>query len=103
MIRPLHDWLVVQLDPFMSESSTIFIPTDSQRLRTGTVLRVGPGKWSKSGARIPVGIEAGEKVAFWRENLEHQQGKEILSTLQDLGEDSGMIRASDVLYVLGAD
>lgn len=101
-VRPLHDWLLVKLDPLPTATrSGIFLPqgtTGEENQRTGTVLRVGPGGKSK-GAVQPVGVEPGERIAFFRANLEHQQGKELVRVLEELEEDTGMIRASDVLFV----
>lgn len=106
-VVPLHDWMVVKLDPLPGVSKGgIVLPEGTsgmERVRTGKVLRVGPGKWRWSKAerksvRTPVGVEVGEGVAFFRENLEHQQGKQVTAIIQELEEDTGMIRAADVLY-----
>lgn len=70
------------------------------RVRMGTVLAVGPGRYTDLGKRIPIGVEKGERIAFFRENLEHQQGKQLLAALQDLGDDLGMLRGPDVLFVV---
>jgi co-chaperonin GroES (HSP10) len=97
-LHPLHDWILVKLDPVDHRQGSIILPL-GQVYRTATVLRVGPGRALKSGARAPVGVKAGDRVTFRREHLEHQQGKQIMSVLQDLGEDLGLIREPDVLYV----
>jgi co-chaperonin GroES (HSP10) len=104
-VRPLRDWLVLQLEPLPKTSPGGIIlegTTQVERQRVGKVLRVGPGnrRWSDTLEREivePVGIEVGDRVAFFREHLEHQQGKALLKQLED---DTGMIRAMDVLYVL---
>jgi len=106
-VVPLRDWIVVKLDPLPGVSKGgIILPEGTsgmERIRTGTVLRVGPGTWrwlkkEKKDVRVPVGVEPGEGVAFFRENLEHQQGKQVTAIVQELEEDTGMIRASDILY-----
>jgi co-chaperonin GroES (HSP10) len=104
-VRPLLDWLVVHLDPLPEETrGGIVLPQNSsgaERQRTGTVLRVGPGRWLYGkNARRPMGVQEGDRVCFFRENLEHQQGKAIQRVLQDLEDNVGMIREDDILYVL---
>jgi co-chaperonin GroES (HSP10) len=99
-IRPLHDWLLVRLDPIPEKSGSIFLTgSGAVRRRTATVLRVGPGRWDAGRMnRVPVGVEPDDKVTFWREHLEHQQGKQLVRALAELGDDLGLIRSSDVLY-----
>jgi co-chaperonin GroES (HSP10) len=101
-LRPLHDWLLVKLDPIPDKIGSIFIDgSAAERLRTATVLRTGPGKYLswESDRRIPVAVQVGDKVHFFREHLEHQQGKQLVRTLfSELGEDIGLIREPDVLY-----
>lgn len=81
----------------------------AERLREGTVLSVGPGKWTEGvwekgtwkhpPKRSPVGVEPGDTVFFWREHLEHQQGKQVTRVLlQECEDDVGLIRAPDVLW-----
>ena len=101
-LRPFHDWLVVKMDPIPEKIGSIFIDgSAAERLRTATVIRVGPGRYLnwETNRRIPVAVMYGDKVAFFREHLEHQQGKQLVRTLfSELGEDVGLIREPDVLY-----
>lgn len=99
MLRPLHDWILVKLDPIEQFEGSIFLPL-GQVTRTATVLLVGPGRRTESGDRIPVAVAPGETVVFRREHLEHKQGKQIVSVLQELGDDLGLLRAPDILYVV---
>ncbi len=100
MIRPLNDWMVVKMDPIPEKVGLLFT-VHGDRVRTGTIVSVGPGACNPStGKRIPLGVEKGEKIAFFRENFEHQQGKQLVATLKDLGNDLGMLRAADVLFVI---
>jgi len=99
MIRPLHDWLLVKMDPIPEKVGSLFT-VHGDRVRQAVVLSVGPGRVRSDGGRIPVGVEKGERVAFYRENLEHQQGKQLVAMLKDLGDDLGLIRASDILFVV---
>ena len=99
-LRPHNDWVLVKIDQFPESRNGIVIleDTTANKVRTATVLSVGPGKRSKvTGERIPVTVEKGEKVAFFRWNLEHQNGKRVTSFLEGFGEDLGLIRANDIL------
>lgn len=104
-VRPLRDWVVLRMEPLPEKSPGGILLTGTSadtRQREGTVLRVGPGnrRWSDTLEREviePTGLEVGDRVVFFREHLEHQQGQAILQHLED-GE--GLIRAMDVLYVL---
>jgi co-chaperonin GroES (HSP10) len=107
-VQPLHDWIVVKLDDIRetTASGLLHLPqgAGAERVRTGTVLRVGPGKrhWNRKEKReilVPVAVGPGAKVAFWRENLEHQQGKQMSAIIQELEPGTGMIREADILYV----
>lgn len=108
-ITPLHDWILVSLDPLPEESrGGIVLPqgtSGQERVRTGTVLQMGPGRrfWSSSLEQEmfqPTDVNVGDKIAFFRENLEHQQGKQVTSVVQSIEENTGLIRANDVLYVI---
>lgn len=102
-VRPLQDWLVVKLDPLPETTSGgLVLPNGTsgmERQRTGTVLRVGPGV-TRKGVLQPAGVSPGERIAFFRENLEHQQGKEMVRLLHELEENTGMIRQNDILFVV---
>lgn len=107
-VRPLRDWLVVRLDPLPEKTrGGIILPTDVEmRQRTGTVLRIGPGRrcWSTVLEReyfVPNDLEPGEKVVFFREHLEHQQGKALVGVMQELEEGAGLLRVDDVLWSEG--
>lgn len=97
-VRPLNDWVLLQLDPLPEEQKvgSIFVPdSGAERVRTARVVSVGPGRRNpKTGERIPFFVVPGMKVAFFREHLEHQQGRQILARLED---GYGLIRAMDVL------
>lgn len=99
MITPQHDWLLVRLDPLPTHSGLIQL-LHGGRVRTGTVQKVGPGKRLKSGLRVPLDVASGEKIAFYRENLEHQQGKELTRITMELDAHTALLRESDVLFVL---
>lgn len=99
--RPIQDWVLVEMDPLTEKNRggiIILKDTTGNTVRTGTVLRTGPGKTDKHGNRIPIGVEKGEKVAFFRWNMEHQQGQQVVDRLKDLGDNLGLIRVSDILF-----
>jgi len=55
---------------------------------------------SAAGSRRPLGVFVGDRVAFHMANLQTKQGKELCYRLD---EGQGLIRESDVLFVLEAD
>lgn len=97
-LRPINDWVLVKMDPIPEKMGSLFT-VHGDRVRQGIVLSHGPGRKVK-GRYIPIGIEKGERVVFFRETLEHQQGKQIVASLKDLGEDLGLIKGSDILFVI---
>lgn len=106
MLRPLNDWVFVTLDPLPDENKvgSIFVPASgAERVRTGTVISAGPGMLHESGARRPVDVAPGEKIAFFRENLETRQGvqqQELLDRLYEVAGEYGLVRATSILYKL---
>ncbi len=99
MLRLLHDWILIELDPIIEREGALFL-LHGQAVRTATVQRVGPGRALPTGARSPVGVVPGDRIAFRREHLEHKPGKQLLAVLQDLGENLGLLREPDILYVM---
>lgn len=101
-MKPLHDWILVRLEPLPEKIGSLFT-LHGDRVRTAVVLDVGPGVHKPgSNTRVPVGVDKGERVAFFREHLEHKQGKQLVSALKEVGDDLGLIRATDVLFVIAA-
>ena len=67
--KPRGDYVLVKPAEKAGEkklASGIIIPesVDKEKLITGTVVAVGPGKRSEKGDRMPVDISAGATVAF---------------------------------------
>lgn len=67
MLKPLHDNLLVK--PIAEEQATkagIILPdtVDKERPEKGEVIAVGPGKPTESGTRLPMTVQAGNKVLF---------------------------------------
>lgn len=100
-VRPLGDQVLVLCDTIPQNDGMIILP-HGNRVRTGTVHAVGPGRPSKRG-RAPVEVKEGERIAFFREHLEHRQGKEIVHRLAELDGDWGLLREEDILFVVPAD
>lgn len=96
-MKLLHDWILIKLDPPRKQYHDIFL-VEEPRVKTATVVDVGPGRRTKQGDRIPVGVSIGSKVAYFRGHEVHKQGKQIMSALEELGDDLYLIREPDVLF-----
>lgn len=100
-LRPLSDWVVVRCEPIRQISLSGLVLPHGERVRIGEVIAVGPGRYFKGKKHpTPPDVSVGDRIAFFRETLETQQGKKIVQFMQELGDDLGLIRASDVLGVL---
>ncbi len=97
--RPIKDWVLVKLDPIPKYSHGIEL-VHGGRVRTATVISTGPGKENEEGILQPIQVSKGEKIAFFREHLEHQQGKNLTSKLEDLGDGLGLLREMDILFII---
>lgn len=67
LLRPAHDRVIVKKDdPNKVSSGGIVIPdAHAERATKGTVLAVGPGKFSeKTGVLIPMTVKTGDRVLF---------------------------------------
>ena len=61
MIKPLHDTIVVQPDPF-EQKGLIIVP--EEETKTGTVLAVGPGKKMPDGKIRKMLVAVGDRVMY---------------------------------------
>lgn len=99
-VRPLNDWVVVRCEPIRTERNGLIL-VHGERVRFGEVIAVGPGRKYRDKKYITKpAVRPGERVAFYRETLETQSGKQIARVVQELGNDLGMIRATDILFVI---
>lgn len=112
MVRPASDVIIVELEPGRKMSGLLHLVSED-RVRIGKVLAVGPGRWASDqrfrhrnkpgkalAVRVPVGVEPGDRVAFFVENLQHKQGRQLMQVLEN---NQAMIRADDVLVVVDGE
>ena len=93
-IRPLHDRILVKrVDEESTTAGGIIIPdTAKEKPQEAIVVAVGSGKIADDGSTVPMDVAAGERVLIGK-----YSGTEV--TLD--GEEHLIIRADDVLAVLG--
>jgi co-chaperonin GroES (HSP10) len=95
-IRPLQDRVVVELEPEQNESRGGILLLGHDPLRTGKVLRVGPGKQYPD-KFLPTEVKKGERVAFLQATLETRSEAELNFRLPD---NQVLIRETDILGVV---
>lgn len=101
MIRPLHDRVLIELEPPPVVENGIIIPDpDKAPVRVGKVLSTGPGKRTKKGHLNPTQVKVGDRVAFFMAVTQTQQGYAVAHRLE---ENQGLIAESDILFVLEGD
>jgi len=98
MIRPLHDWLLVELEP---ERKTfykidIFKVSDLDPIRSGYIRAVGPGRQFKE-KFVATEVKVGERVAFMIAGTQTKVGKQLGFILP---ENQVLIRETDILAVI---
>ena len=103
-LRPLRTYVLLRVDPFQQRSSTLALPTNESNVRTGTVLRVGSGRppTSKRPA-LPCELSPGDRVAFFRWEQEHKQGKQVQSVLNEVGDGLALVNERDILFSFTGD
>ena len=99
-LEPMNEWILVRVLPEPASNGLLVLPSEPAVCRA-EVLKVGPGKLTKTGGRIPVDVRPGEVVTFLRWHLEHQQGQQLKPRLEELGADLGLIKQDDILVVIG--
>jgi co-chaperonin GroES (HSP10) len=106
----MNDGVLVKRDPPQPRSSIIIAPGDEgSAVRTGTVLRVGPGKSRSDGSRVPMEAAVGDRITFLRWHDEHRPGKAVAKVLKDIATEIGdaddvcLIKESDILFVFEGD
>lgn len=94
-LKPLHDRLVVEAakKEEISAGGIILPDTAQEKPQRGKVLAVGPGKRLDSGQLAPIDVEVGDVVLY---------GKYGGTEVNVDGKDYVMLRADDVLAVVGS-
>ena len=108
-LRPRNDQVVVKCEPLQEElrNGLIILP-HQQRVRHVEVVAVGPG-YTREKVRgyIPLFVKVGDRVAFFRENMETLNGKQISHSLYDIsvqyGADVALLPESAILAVIDKD
>jgi chaperonin GroES len=79
--RPLHDRVVIRrVDEAGTTKGGIIIPdTAKEKPMEGEIVAVGPGARDDKGARVPLGVKAGDRILFGK-----WSGTEIKLDGQDL-------------------
>jgi len=106
-LRPTNDLVLLRLDPPRAPSTLIVSPDLANApLRTGTVLRKGPGRWKKKVAGeeknvfIPTTVPIGERVLFFAAAAGTRKYR--LPTYA-LAEDEALIPEGDILFGFDGD
>lgn len=108
IIKLLHDYLLVRLDPRKETTSGGIIRTTEQPVWTGVVLMAGPGR-QYIDKYVPVEVKVGERVAFMAAASDgHLSGLAVKEAIvcNFEGEaiaktdEQRIIRENDVLFVV---
>lgn len=102
MVIPFNNQVLVKLDerPKEEKVGSIFVLDSAvERIWTGTVVALGQGRWSNRLERwVPIShLHVGMHVAFFRENFETQQGKQVAHILGSALPGHGLLPADAIL------
>ena len=94
-IRPLHDRILIRrLEEGEQTIGRIIIPdTAKEKPQQGQVIAVGKGKMSAKGQRVPLAVQAGDRILFGK------YAQEI--TLA--GQEYLILREEEILAVMDSD
>lgn len=97
-LRPLNDFVLVKMDPLPDRTSAggIHLTYDNP-VRTGTVIRSGPGRLFVGEDYRPSESKPGDRIAFFTVINQTRQGKSVVHLL---GDDQTIIRESDILFFI---
>jgi co-chaperonin GroES (HSP10) len=104
-LRPLHDYIIVEVEPATEFTRGGIIKVAPEPVRVGRVKAVGPGRFylsSRTGKSsfVPTELKVGERIAFFKAVTETQQGKQLQYRLPD---NTSLLRETDALFVLPDD
>jgi chaperonin GroES len=93
-LRPLHDRVLVKrLEEAGTTASGLFIPDSAkEKPQEGTIVATGDGRVLKSGQRIDLDVQAGDRILF---------GKYSGSEVTVAGDELIILREDEILAVLG--
>ena len=95
-LRPLGDWVIVELEPASEVSKGGIILVGPQPVRIAKAVAVGPGRVIKSRFR-PTEVRPGDRFPFFKAVTE--TGK-LRPVAEALPEGQEMIQESDILFVI---
>lgn len=68
-IKPVDDVILVKPDYNKEKhrKSGVVVPAtaENNKVETGTIVAVGPGKLNSKGERVPVDVEVGQKIIYY--------------------------------------
>jgi len=102
-IRPLGEWVVIRplgAEEKPSEIAIVEIGEARNRVERGVVLRVGPGRVTPLGARVPVALAEGDVVTYFSANHTTAAGEQLRDTLSRVDDGTILVRERDLLYVV---
>lgn len=85
-VRPVRDMVLVKHDDTLEKERLseggIVIPTgsythESEVMTWGTVVRIGPGRFLKSGKKVPMEVAVGDRVLYNRFLRKSRQGQQL--------------------------
>lgn len=96
---PCNDRVLIEVDPDEEETTGgIVMPKGSVEdiHKWATVIKVGPGRVSKKGVRIPIDLKPGDRVLYVRFLERTETGKSLHASL---GPNQFLIQEQDVIAV----
>ena len=99
---PLHDYVVVELEPVKEFTRGGIIKVAPEPLRIGRVVSAGPGRIyqeldSDKERHVPMELKPGDRIAFFQAVTQTKQGTQLHYTLSDGQE---LLRETDALFVI---
>lgn len=97
-IRPLNDWVHIELEPEKErQTKTGIIMPGPSPVRIAKVLAVGPGRHYIDGKYIPTVVKPGDRFPFFRAVITTGSNRTVSQRLPD---DQAFIRETDILFLL---
>lgn len=75
MLKPLHDYVVLEVEPTEKKIGGIILTENKEKTAVAKVVAVGPGK-EKDGKIVEIPVKIGEKVLYKEySTTEYKQGE----------------------------